>query len=170
MSALDPVLLSLLSIFGGVLVTVLGGFLGVWMQHRRAHRAWLRERRYEAYVGAYALIKSFDLNRYKTLKIAARGEASVEEWKSADRDAMTPAEIAALESKMDDIRPLLAEADDLYRTVATVLAPVILIGPQSVAQHVYDMQAAYESDDDDALGKAEVAFRDSVQKVLGSFR
>ncbi len=35
--------------------------------------AWLRERRYEAYVGAYALIKSFDLNRYKTLKIAARG-------------------------------------------------------------------------------------------------
>ena len=83
---------------------------------------------------------------------------------------MTPAEIAALESKMDDIRPLLAEADDLYRTVATVLAPVILIGPQPVAQHVYDMQAAYESDDDDALGKAEVAFRDSVRKVLGSFR
>jgi hypothetical protein len=153
MSALDPVLLSLLSIFGGVLVTVLGGFLGAWIQHRRAHRAWLRERRYEAYVGAYALNKSFDLNRFKTSKIAARGEASVAEWESADRDAMTPAEIEAPESKMADIRRLVAEADDLYSTVATVRAPVILIGSPSVARHVYDMQAAYESDDD-SLGKA----------------
>lgn len=168
-SALDPVLLSLLSIFGGVLVTVLAGFLGAWLASRRAHRAWLRERRYEAYVAAFALVKGFDLNRYKTLKLAASGDASVKEWESAGRDA-TPPEIDGLERSIDDIRRLVAEADEMYGTVAAVLGPVILLGPDSVARNVYEMQAAYESGDDEALGKAEVAFRDSARRVLGSFR
>ncbi len=47
---MDPTLLALLSIFGGVSITVLAGFIGAWIQGRREHAKWLREKRYEAYV------------------------------------------------------------------------------------------------------------------------
>lgn len=33
----------------GVLVTVSAGFLGAWVQSRREHRKWIRERRFEAF-------------------------------------------------------------------------------------------------------------------------
>lgn len=48
--AIDPTLLAVLSIFGGVAVTAGAGLLGAWIQGRREHTRWLRERRLDAYL------------------------------------------------------------------------------------------------------------------------
>jgi len=48
--ALDPTALALLSIFGGVAVTVVAGFIGAWIQGRREHSRWVRSQRYIAYI------------------------------------------------------------------------------------------------------------------------
>lgn len=74
--AIDPTVLALLTIFGSVTVTVLVGLIGAWLQSKREHARWLRERRYEAAVKAYALTKGFDLNWSKTMKIAESEGAS----------------------------------------------------------------------------------------------
>ena len=46
---IDPIVLSLLSIFGGVTLTVLAGFIGAWIQGRREHSKWQRDQRLKAY-------------------------------------------------------------------------------------------------------------------------
>lgn len=47
---MNPVVLSLLSIFGGVLITAAAGLIGAAIARRGEHHKWLRERRYEAAV------------------------------------------------------------------------------------------------------------------------
>lgn len=55
--AIDPTLLALLSIFGGVLVTVGAGLLGAWIQGRREHRTWLRAERLTAYAAFLSVVE-----------------------------------------------------------------------------------------------------------------
>lgn len=52
---MDSTLLAILSIFGGALLTACAGFLGAWIQGRREHRRWIRERRFDAYVDIISL-------------------------------------------------------------------------------------------------------------------
>lgn len=144
--AIDPTVLALLTIFGSVTVTVLVGLIGAWLQSKREHARWLRERRYEAAVKAYALTKGFDLNWSKTMKIA--------ESEGASED--NPRLLA-----------MLAQADELHTTVAETLAPLAMLGPQDVASNYLDMQNAYESHDNEAFRKAEVAYQKSVRRTLG---
>lgn len=62
-AAIDPTLLVLLPIIG-VVATILGGLLGAWIQGRREHKKWKREKRYEAYVRLVAtLIQLRELRR-----------------------------------------------------------------------------------------------------------
>lgn len=46
---LDPTLLALLSIFGGVALTIIAGAIGALIQHRREHSKWLRDQRLRVY-------------------------------------------------------------------------------------------------------------------------
>jgi hypothetical protein len=55
--AMDPTLLAVLSIFGGVAVTAGAGLFGAWIQSRREHRKWLRERRIHTYDRAHRLVE-----------------------------------------------------------------------------------------------------------------
>lgn len=48
-SAMDATLLSLLSIFGGVALTIVAGLIGAWIQGRREHAKWHRDQRLVAY-------------------------------------------------------------------------------------------------------------------------
>lgn len=48
-ATLDPIVLSLLSVFGGVALTVVAGFIGAWIQGRREHSKWQRDQRLKAY-------------------------------------------------------------------------------------------------------------------------
>jgi hypothetical protein len=144
--AIDPTVLALLTIFGSVTVTVLVGLIGAWLQSKREHARWLRERRFEAVVNAYALTKGFDLNWSKTMKIASSEGATEDNPR---------------------LQAMLAQADELYTKVAETLAPLAMLGPQDVASNYLDMQNAYESHDKEAFGKAEVAYQESVRRALG---
>lgn len=50
-TALDPTMQVLLTVFGAALVTALAGGLGIWFQSRRERSHWLREQRLSAYFG-----------------------------------------------------------------------------------------------------------------------
>lgn len=50
--------LILFSGLAGVLVTVTAGFIGAWLQSRREHSKWVRERRLEAFTKSYRTITS----------------------------------------------------------------------------------------------------------------
>lgn len=137
--------LAVLSIFGGAALTVIAGFIGAYIQARREHKRWVLDHRYEAFVRAFALIKAFDLNRSKQMKLAEREGATIDD---------------------PDLQALLAQADELYTTVADAMIPIAVLGPDSVSRHVLDMQAAYEAEDKIALGEAERAFVISARKAL----
>lgn len=49
MPPIDPTILALLSIFGGVLLTIVAGGIGALVQHRREHSKWLRDQRIRVY-------------------------------------------------------------------------------------------------------------------------
>jgi hypothetical protein len=143
----------------GALLAALAGLWGAWRQSRREHATWVRERRYEAYTRAYALVKGFDLNASKTDKIRDSFIAQLEK---------TPEKDISVQELLDDprLQAMLDHADDLYLTVAETLAPIALMGPDHVAAHFVDMQTAYEAEDKEALGAAEVAFLAAARKVL----
>jgi hypothetical protein len=48
-AAIDPLLLSLLSIFGGVMLSIVAGWAGAGLQSRREHRKWERDQRLKTY-------------------------------------------------------------------------------------------------------------------------
>jgi hypothetical protein len=55
-AGVDPLVL-LVTAFGGAIVAVVGGLIGAWLQGRREHRKWIRERRlvrYDAVLDAAA--------------------------------------------------------------------------------------------------------------------
>jgi hypothetical protein len=139
-----------------------GTFVGSAMESRREHRRWLRERRYEAYTRAFALIQGFSLNAHKVEKIAirkaqARGRVmALRSRKRQSRDVQDDPKIRAL----DDY------ADRLYDSVADALAPIQLLGPVNVTKLALGMQKAYEAGDAEALGAAQWDFLEAAEKVL----
>ena len=144
-TGLPPLLFFAVSVMGGALLTALFALFGAWLTSRREQARWIRQERFAAYTKAFALTKAFDLNYSKQKKIAA-GE---------DLEADEPRIIA-----------LMDEADALYATVAETLAPIIILGPDSVTGPAHAMQIAYERDDREALKQAEVAFQRSARKAL----
>lgn len=143
-------------------VGVAGTFVGAAIESRREHRRWLRERRYEAYTRAFALIQGFSLNAHKVEKIAVRkvlnrGRSNVlRSHKRRLREVQNDPKIRAL----DDY------ADRLYDSVADALAPIQLLGPLHVTKLALRMQNAYEANDAEALGVAQWDFLEAAEKVL----
>lgn len=45
----------------GGLIAVVGGLLGAWIQARRAHKKWLREKRLEAYIPIVAFLTEYEI-------------------------------------------------------------------------------------------------------------
>lgn len=58
-NALEPIVFSLLSIFGGVVLTILAGLIGAWIQGRREHSKWQRDQRLKAYGNLLAATDNF---------------------------------------------------------------------------------------------------------------
>jgi hypothetical protein len=142
----------------GATTTLLTGRL----ESRREHRRWLREKRLDAYTRAFALTKGFDLNQGKTNKVVRR---LLEEGVSAE-PAPPDAELIDTVLSNPEYVELDAEASRFHASAAAELAAVVLLGPDEVSVAVLAMQQAYEAEDDDAAGRAEVAFRDAARRVL----
>lgn len=146
---------------GAVLAGVVALF-GAWIESRREHRRWLRERRYEAYTRVYALIQAFNLNAGKTERIARRLVPP-----SVENGPKWRLKVGLWQVRTNrSIRALLAEDDSRYGTVGEVLAPILLLGPREVTVHALAMQNAHEAGDREAYGKASRAFLRAAAKVL----
>lgn len=143
-------------------VGVVGALVGASIESRREHRRWLRERRYEAYTRAFALIQSFSLNADKVEKIALRkvpGHGRTKVLWSPKRQLRKVQKDPKIQA-LDDV------ADRLYDSVADVLAPIQLLGPLHVTKLALRMQEAYEANDAKALGAAQWDFMAAAERVL----
>lgn len=150
---------------GALISALIGALTALWVPHfesKREHQRWLREKRLDAYTRAFALTKGFDLNKGKTDKVvrrliedAVRGEAGGD-----------GTDLLATVLTDPEFHDLDAEASRLHVTAAAELAAVVLLGPDEVSQAVLAMQTAYEKGDDEAAGRAEVAFREAAREVL----
>lgn len=77
MAPIDPTVLALLSIFGGVALTIIAGAVGALIQHRREHSKWLRDHRLRVYTEHLAATDNF-------LRAAHKGDVSEESAVASD--------------------------------------------------------------------------------------
>ncbi|MFF2487236.1 hypothetical protein ACFVSU_12595 [Microbacterium sp. NPDC058062] len=61
MPPIDPTALALLSIFGGVVLTIIAGGIGALIQHRRENTKWLRDNRLRVYSGFLSAVEQIGL-------------------------------------------------------------------------------------------------------------
>lgn len=86
-SAVDPIILSLLSIFGGVVLTILAGLIGAWLQGRREHAKWRRDQRLKAYGDFLSATDNF---------LGAAHRADVTELPAVARGSLTASAVLRL--------------------------------------------------------------------------
>lgn len=51
----------------GVVLTLLGGLVGAWIQHKRERSTWMRDRRYEAYLNMLSIISRWIDHQDRTI-------------------------------------------------------------------------------------------------------
>jgi hypothetical protein len=99
----DPLLI-LLTALGGALVAAAAGFIGAWLQGRREHEKWIRERRFEAYTRYMQVAQRWNVRL--SAKIDGNDEEFLDEMVAAEAeiDLLGP---KAVRDLMDDIRAAL---------------------------------------------------------------
>ena len=142
-AAIDPTLLALLSIFGGALLAAVAGLIGAWIQSRREHRAWLREKRFEAFVSVRVLMRT--LHRYVSDR--KQGEAD------GDDARATAARHALL---------------GLQDSLAETMAPMVILGPTSVHEAGIALTNAIHDGQAAEIEAAESEFVSRMQQSLVS--
>jgi hypothetical protein len=159
----DATLLAWLPVLGGAaagaVIAAAFGVLGAAIESKREHKRWLRERRYDAYVRAFALSKGYDLNLSKTKRVVENLEEEI--GKDVEEDV-----VLKMLRNDKDLSELDAQLSGLHASAAEVLAPAVLLGPASVTGPLIEMQLAYEADDKKAAGRAEVEFQNAARRVL----
>ena len=151
--ALDPTIQVLLTVFGAALVTALAGFAGAWLQGRREHARWVRERRYEAYVSAMQVSE-----RWRHLR--ETGNATLATVNSTDASAEERALAHSRLGKHIDA------AERLRAEVSDAAAPLELLGPSSVVDAFNAMTDAFGSDDEETSTTTSEAFIATMRKTL----
>ena len=139
--SIDPTLLALLPIVG-VLATVVGGFVGAWIQSRREHRKWLRERRFDAYVEILTL--------HNEIQAASIALAS-----------LPPGATPEQRSHVLDVHTTLA------KSFPAAVVPLSVLGPQVVTDAGGRVIAAINAKDRDAVSAAETALLVEMRKAVG---
>lgn len=154
-ATIDPTALALLSIFGGVAITVIGGFIGAWIQGRREHRKWLRDQRYEAFVRLLVLMRGIvstgkSLNRLieEVNEAAAKGEQP---------KASTVAALNGLQKKVDET----------FERFGEVAAPMRLLGSSNVDSTLDAHVPLLIDDDETKAQEAEKAIVAAMRKAVG---
>ncbi|HVX08064.1 hypothetical protein [Humibacter sp.] len=103
-----------LGVLAGALLTVAGGLIGAWIQGRREHRRWLRERRYAAFVTVLTLI-----NQMEDIDADVRRV----------REEAIELPTAARKAELDSIENRLRKVADGFHACA---AEFTVLGPDSV--------------------------------------
>lgn len=150
--AIDPTLLALLP-FAGVLVTVLVGLFGAWVQGRREHARWIREQRYEAFVRVLGAIDDFDT--------FYRNSTNPSEYQKM-RDVLRFGgdKVKQLISAEDAASSLMARFDE-------AVTPVVILGPDSVRDALREVSAARKAGDEDSRSEARWRAIAEMRRALG---
>jgi hypothetical protein len=82
-AAIDPLVSLLVGALGASVIGLIGALFGAWIQGRREHRKWLRERRYEAY-RTFAV----DMNSFHKLKLTKRTAATTRSMRDESLDLL----------------------------------------------------------------------------------
>lgn len=147
-AVIDPTALALLSIFGGAALTVIAGFIGAWLQTRREHDRWVREKRLTAYLSfltvAYeldeVLVESDEVSaevadlskEFAALKVEAAGAKNVAKRTAlAERQSELDERLSDL---MEESAAHLNRLDALFDTSVARTFAVSLLGPSSVSE------------------------------------
>lgn len=116
---MDP----LISVALGGALTIGGGLLGAWIQSAREHRKWLREKRLEVYLPAAAFLTEYELRMqaYADIESRINGSTDPNDPEAVRRD------------NQEQLGHYAARADEYRDRVATEMAPLIVLGPESVS-------------------------------------
>lgn len=145
----------LLSALGGALLTALFALLGAWINSRRQHAAWVREKRFEYF--SRILGHLMDISVQDTERVAA-----VERLRALD-----PTDEGATQA-IDREEAILAQTkarfDKVRDRISQDSAPVLILGPQAVREavsHVLGMKGT-EQGIHKAMKSIEVAMRSAL--------
>lgn len=150
---MSPILIVLVSACGGALVTVVGAFVGAYVQGLREHKKWLRDRRMSLYVELS--------NHMSTL-----AECQEELWEisvDTDEDASS-ADFARIDSKREAINVRLRKLIDDTHIVAAGLK---ILGPEAVDTAVFKLQKQVSNKDRSAFHEARLHMLSEMKHALG---
>ncbi|WP_457098830.1 hypothetical protein [Microbacterium sp. P5_E9] len=140
-AALNAAWIALAAGVAGVVLTVVAGFIGAWIQGRREHTKWVKEKRYEAYVEVWALNHMLTNNRRALRSAQAKGDQA-----GVDRYS--------------------ARLDDLNATFERAGAPLNVLGPEEVTAAALKMLDASNGDDRTEKRDSALALVAAMRKVL----
>jgi hypothetical protein len=118
---MDPIV----SVVVGGLIAVGGGFVGAWIQGRREHKKWLREKRLEAYVPTIAFLTEYELIL-----------SGVSDHRSRVDGVIGSVSAAEAEELRSGLEPEEARAMEYRERVPREMAAITVLGPESLAQAV----------------------------------
>ena len=144
----------LLPVVVGGLVAVIGGFVGAWIQGRREHKKWLRERRFDAFVAVRSLI-----DRYEEVAVGARELKALSAAASVDRAAFAERAERGI-AQLAEVRKNYLEAQ----------APLMILGPRAVIDGMRRVIAAIDAADSDAQRRALQDMSVEMRKSLRVFK
>ena len=149
-TTLDPTLLALLSIFGGVAVTVVAGLVGAWIQGRREHRRWLRERRLEAWSGLLTLLRLQPLHGEAIDKIVAAFEDGPPSRLKSTDERLRSWGASRVES-------IFSKSQDSQDSIVAAVTAVMLLGPldavDALFNHLHERDEGTEEASEQAFGE-----------------
>ncbi|NEN04735.1 hypothetical protein G3T36_02525 [Diaminobutyricibacter tongyongensis] len=121
---------SLILVVVGALVTFAAGLIGAWIQSRREHSKWLRERRYEAFVAIEAVV-------YRLDELGQRGVALKTRLGQLNSSStLTPPQREQREQLTRELAAYADEYDQASRQRYDSAAPLLILGPPQVEKSV----------------------------------
>ena len=140
---------TLVPLFVGAALTVVGGLVGATVQHRREHERWVRERRYEAYVAfaSWAEVSKRIADQYIARATDANG-----------RKSPLPASVRE-------------EMVEHQKRRTEVFGPIAILGPESVVDAANAFIATLaasvnEAPNPDAVRQSQSGFLVAMRKTL----
>ena len=131
-TTVDPLFLALVSMLGGLAVTVIAAFVGAWIQSRREHAKWLREKRYDAYAefSEYLHRNKVVLRESNALLTKAKSlEVELDDSSTEEGRSTILAELGQNAEQVKTLQSALeASREESYSPVAAVM----ILGPDYV--------------------------------------
>ncbi|KHK98549.1 hypothetical protein LK09_06125 [Microbacterium mangrovi] len=140
----------------GAAAAGLFALFGAWVQGRREHVKWLREKRYDAYTKAEALFINISMQLVHLDELKKRVSAVTE--------TNDPAEIA------EETDRGKAKVRSMMDSMATDLTAITILGPEPVTLAAKSLAQASAFGDQAAIQEADRALLTAMRVALGSAR